>query len=261
MPRIIHFTFALAVILFTLAANVQAQTPSIEVTTDAGRAQFSAQGQAEAIHVEVFSPSGELVFMSDSVNSGQAVEWQMQNDKGERVPDGVYSATITLTDFSGKRRKRIEQITVSSGTPEKPAAADPLITNAVAPINCEGTTGQLAKFTGNNSIGNSVITESSNKVGVNITPTATLQANGSQPAPSATNGTAASVLLQTSVGKGGNTTGTTGQTAGAGASISLVVGNGGNSLYRPVLRGRVRASLSFAEQASSDGVPTSGADG
>jgi hypothetical protein len=234
MLRIRYFTLTLAIIFLAVGANAQAQEPSIEVTTEAARAQFSVQGQAQAMHVEIFSPSGELVFESDSANNGQVVQWEMRNDKGERVPDGVYLATITVTDLSGKRRKRIEQISVgsgaSSGTQEKQtaAAAAPAAPNAVTPIVGEGTADKLSKFTGPNSIGDSIVTESGNMVGVNITPTATLQANGLQPAPSAANGTAASVLLQTSGGKGGDTTGTN-NLAGAGAGISLVAGNGGDA--------------------------------
>jgi hypothetical protein len=228
-----NLALTLALIFFGLATAASAQTPSIEVTTDNDRAQFAVQGQAQAVHVEVFSPAGELVFEADSA-AGQTVQWQMINDRGERVADGVYLATITVTDFLGKRRKRIEQIVVGSETPEKQTqdkqtlAAEASSPYAVGPINGQGTPGRLAKFTGVNAIGNSVMTESTSKVGVNIVPTATLQVNGLQPAPLATNGTPASVLLQTIGGKGGNTTGTSGQSAGAGASISLVAGNGGD---------------------------------
>jgi hypothetical protein len=225
-----NLALALTLILFAFAIT-QAQTPSIEVTTDNDGAQFAVQGQAQTVHVEVFSPAGELVFETDST-AGQSVQWQMINDKGERVADGVYLATITVTDFSGTRRKRIEQIVVSSETQEKQTlAAEASSPYAVGPISGQGTTGRLSKFTGVNAIGNSVVTESVNKVGVNITPTATLQVNGLQPAAVAANGTAAATLLQTSGGKGGNTTGTASgvQVAGVGASISLVAGNGGDA--------------------------------
>ena len=89
------------VLTFVCACTSMAQEqtpPAIEVTTENERAQFSTQGQVRAVHVEIFSPSGELVFESDSL-SGQAVEWQMRNDRGERVADGVYLATITVTDY------------------------------------------------------------------------------------------------------------------------------------------------------------------
>lgn len=216
-----RLVFTTTLVLFSaLLVNVQAQTPTIEVTTDNDRAQFAVQGQAQTVHVEVFSPAGELVFETDSA-AGQAAEWRMVDDKGERVADGVYVATITVTDFSGKRRKRIEQIIVNSETRQKEVlSANASITPAVVgPISGQGTTGKIAKFTSANAIGDSVITENANKVGVNISPTATLQLNAAQPAPLAANGTAATTLLQTSGGKGGNTTGTTGQVAGAGASI------------------------------------------
>jgi hypothetical protein len=55
-----------------------------------------------------------------------------------------------------------------------------------------------------------------------------LQVNGLQPAALAINGANATTLLQTSGGKGGNTTGA-GKKGGVGASILLAAGNGGNA--------------------------------
>jgi hypothetical protein len=176
------------------------------------------------VHVEVFSPSGELVFETND-SDGQSVRWGMTNQKGERVADGVYLATITVVDSAGKRRKRIEQVTVSSQQYEAQAAPNPE-PNASG----TGTTGRITKWTNGAAgvLGNSVIAEGAGgKIGVNVVPTATLQVNGLQPAPLANNGTHAPALLQTSGGKGGNTT-AAGRVAGAGASISLVAGNGGD---------------------------------
>lgn len=112
-----------------------------------------------------------------------------------------------------------------------PANAPNPTPQAPATLTGEGTTGKVAKFTGTHQLGNSVIAESAGKVGVGTTaaPTATLQVNGPQPAPDPADGTEAIPLLETTGGKGGNTT-TAGQVAGRGAAVILRAGNGGNAV-------------------------------
>ena len=229
MPRIKQFAFAIALTFSALLLSAQAQTPGIEVVADHYQAQFSVHGEAREMRVEIFSPSGEMVFDSGAV-TGQGVAWNMQTVEGQRVADGVYLATISIRETSGKIRKRIEQITVRSERQQESALAQ--APNAVeATITGDGTSGTIAKFTGASTIGDSVITENANKIGISTTgaPTAKLHINGGQPATSANTGANATNLLQTSGGKGGNTTGS-GKTAGKGASISLLAGNGGNAV-------------------------------
>ena len=56
--------------------------------------------------------------------------------------------------------------------------------DAVGTITGQGTTGKIAKFTGTNSIGNSIITESSSKIGIGIaTPSSKLTVQGSATNP------------------------------------------------------------------------------
>ena len=219
--------------LFALFMSAQAQTPSIEVMTDSHQARFAAQGDAHEMRVEVYAPSGEMVFDSGTV-TGQIVEWRMQNQKGEPVSDGLYLATFSTKSSTGQRRKRIEQIVVSrepqtSHQPLAPSAPEAAITGTGTGT---ATSGTIARFTGASTIGNSVIVQSATKnIGIGTTTplTAKLQVNGVQPANSANNGAAATTLLQTTGGKGGNTTVGGGKVAGAGASISLVAGNGGDA--------------------------------
>jgi hypothetical protein len=230
MTAVKRFSLALSFTLFVFVLTVPAQTPSIEVSTDNDAAEFSAQGDTRKVHVEVYAPAGELVFETADAD-GQAIRWGMTNQKGARVADGVYLATITVVDSLGKKRKRIEQIAVSSERQQPAAAAASTVPSPDAPVTTtvNGTAGRLAKFTNASTIGNSVVAEGAGgKVGVNVSPTATLQVNGLQPAPLANTGAHAPVLLQTSGGKGGNTT-ASGKAAGAGASISLVAGNGGDA--------------------------------
>jgi len=232
MPTIKPFAFALLLALTaSLLATAGAQTPTIStvnLSAERDRVIVSAQGEIAELRLEVINPAGEIVFDSGPV-SAASLEWPMRDSQGARVADGVYLCTISYRNSAGKLRKRIEQVTVTA----EPQIAEARESAPLAPttITGSGTAGQLSKFTSSSTIGNSVVTESAGKIGVGTAaPTATLHVNnGVQPAASATNGTSAPTLLQTAGGKGGNTTGTTGQVAGAGASISLLAGNGGDA--------------------------------
>jgi hypothetical protein len=100
-----------------------------------------------------------------------------------------------------------------------------------ATITGSGTNGKIAKFTGAATIGNSIITEASGKIGIGTpgAPTARLHINGDQPADTAGDGTIASSLLRTSGGKGGKTT-ASGKRGGTGASLLLMAVNGGDAV-------------------------------
>ncbi|PYK96684.1 MAG: hypothetical protein DME32_17240, partial [Verrucomicrobia bacterium] len=58
--------------------------------------------------------------------------------------------------------------TPEENTSAQVASAETVQIQAVGTITGQGTTGKIAKFTGTNSIGNSIMTESSNKIGVGI---------------------------------------------------------------------------------------------
>ncbi|HWT03396.1 MAG TPA: tail fiber domain-containing protein [Pyrinomonadaceae bacterium] len=106
---------------------------------------------------------------------------------------------------------------------DAPAPVEP------AAVTASGTAGKVAKFSGPSSLTNSIMTESGGKIGVNsASPAAVLHVTGPQPAPAAANGTNAAPALHVFGGKGGNTTGS-GTTAGHGADINLIAGQGGNA--------------------------------
>lgn len=221
-----HLALALAA-LCALSLNARAQTPSIEVSSDNFEAQFAVGGHARQVRVEIFSPSGELVFEADDA-VGQSIRWPMTTAAGERVADGVYIAAITVTDPAGKRRKRVEQLTVSNTTANAPAPGP----QPDGPVNGSGIAGKIAKWSSSIDLTNSIITESVGKIGVNVSPTATLHVNNSTaPSPVAANGTNATPLLQVSGGVGGETTGVNNHKGGTGASINLTAGKGGNAPF------------------------------
>lgn len=239
MASIKNLIYVLFLILSTaLFCNVQAQIPA--VADDTNVVSFTPQSDVQQMSVEIRNAAGESVFSSGMV-SGQSVEWNEQDEQGNAVAPGVYLATITTIDNEGKSRRRTEQIIVSAKEAATAEMSNSSLTEPQTPTAVEATitgqgtgtatSGNIARFTGASSIGNSVVSQSAtNKIGINTaTPTATLQINQAQPPPVAVNGTKAGTLLQTSGGTGGNTTGTGGKTAGAGASIALTAGNGGTA--------------------------------
>lgn len=187
--------FAFGLLLTIPVQTARAQTAVLEVNVEGEQAQFVARGQLSSVSVEVYAPSGELVFQSAPASAGQAVTWDMRNEAGERVADGVYIATVSMHLDSGKLRKRIEQVTVNhesgksaSGQAGVAQSADAPTTAGVGPINGQGTSGKLAKFSAMTEIGDSVVTEFANRIGVNTTtPTAALHVQGLQPASQAAN--------------------------------------------------------------------------
>ena len=207
----------------------QAQTPpaaSVNFTSDHERVLVAPQGDVTELHLIITNAAGQVVFDSGTV-AAQPLEWNMTDAQGTRVADGVYLCAISYRDSSGKLRKRVEQVTVA------PQAQTTVESSASAPtpatITGGGTINRLPKFTGTYTIGDSIVTESFGEIGINTTgPTAVLHVNESQPASSTGNGVVAPLLLQTSGGKGGNTTGS-GTSAGSGASVAIFAGNGGDA--------------------------------
>ena len=72
----------------------------------------------------------------------------------------------------------------AENTNTQAATVEAVQIEAVGTITGQGTTGKIAKFTGTNSIGNSIITESSSKIGIGIaTPSSKLTVQGSATNP------------------------------------------------------------------------------
>ncbi len=94
------------------------------------------------------------------------------------------------------------------------------------------TTNSSTAFQVKNTAGSNVLTVDTTDKRVIIgagTPSATLTVNSSSPNDSGSDGTDADPVLNVLGAKGGNTVGGTGQIGGAGSSISLQAGNGGDA--------------------------------
>jgi hypothetical protein len=174
MPRIRHVASALAAMFFLLGVSARAQTPSVStvnLSPDADKVRISAVGDVLDMSVAVSDEAGDMVFESGPV-TGSTLDWTMSGAQGARVPAGVYTMTVAYRTASGKLRRRVEQVfvaeMVTTGDAQGQSSASPSPT-AVGTIAGEGAANRVAKFTGANSIGNSIITEAGGRVGLGIT--------------------------------------------------------------------------------------------
>ena len=216
-------------------AAAQSQSCSPCVSTERDHLAVAPPPAAIQFRVEVFSPGGTPVFDSGFLN-GQTIRWDLRDSRAQPVPDGVYVVLLSTTNAEGKVRKTIEQVIVSRRLVQQLLKAPIAKLQSVGddqPIpaalhQSTGTPGKISKWIASDTLGDSIITEDANKIGIaNQMPTATLHVDSAQPSP-AGSGTDAATLLQTSGGRGGDAT-TAGATAGRGADISLLAGNGGDA--------------------------------
>lgn len=172
----------------------------------------------------------------------------------------VVALSLACTLLCSAQEQAKESATNASTTDSASTANASSSSQEVGPIIGEGDAGRITKFTGPYSIGNSIITENGKRVAVNFnTPIATLQVHAPVMLRVPGDGTNAAPLFQTSGGKGGNTSGLAAgtQQAGAGASILLMAGQGGDAPAGSV-RGH---GGSITLQPGSTGNPLNGSAG
>lgn len=201
----------------SLAPQTAAEAPAMTVVAHDGKA-----GQ-------VTSVSGPLTLRTGDFFSGKETERLRITEDG-RVGVGTKDPQAAL-DVAGMIRARggIRFDDGSTMTSAETSKATSLAVTPSASAEGEGTRGKIVRWMTSSVIGNSIMAEANNGVGVNTLPSASLHVNGVQPEPLTSAGTSAPLLLKTTGGKGGNTTGTTGQIAGAGAGIYLIAGDGGDA--------------------------------
>ena len=120
-PR--HFGTVLCALCFVLnTALAQAQpttgsqppAPSVTATATPDRVHFAASGAVTHLHLEVFTTSQEQVYDSGVV-AGGTLDWHLSDQHGQRVADGAYPYTMTVTDAAKESRPQRGTITVQGG--------------------------------------------------------------------------------------------------------------------------------------------------
>jgi hypothetical protein len=90
-----------------------ATTPVTASVVDGGL-RFAAPGKSAKMRVEIYAPSGELVFDS-GMRKGGELHWKLQDQQGQAVADGSYRARVTSEGEGGKVRHQEGTVKVEYG--------------------------------------------------------------------------------------------------------------------------------------------------
>jgi hypothetical protein len=227
MTLIKRLSFSLALTLFAVVAHAQTpQLSSVNLTAEPGRVRASKQGEVLGLRMEVVDEAGDTVF-EGAGEAGEHLDWNMCDSSGARVAPGTYTVTVSYTTAAGKSRKRIEQVLVTEEVTSQSGTEKTEMQAASAPqpnIAGTGAAGRLAKWVDNaGKLGNSVVTESANKIGINGVPTHALTINGG---PNWTSSTWLGSIALPNIGAIGWASNSAGQRRGIGQA------NGGLFFFR-----------------------------
>ena len=103
MKRRILCSLILSLVMVMQSQITLAQTPSINTTVYADKTRFESQEENTEFRVEVFNSSGQKMFDSGFV-AGQTLDWNMLDQQGEPVADGVYDYVVTVKNRHGEER-------------------------------------------------------------------------------------------------------------------------------------------------------------
>jgi hypothetical protein len=179
-------------------------------------------------------------------------EIPMNNSKNYTIVPGLILISLWLAVLTS-----IGQISDGRTSVESTAISiEAIEPQAVGTITGQGTTGKIAKFTGANSIGNSIITESSSKIGIGIaTPSSKLTVQGSATNPMILgNNTGSGAGVQGMSSGGFGVIGKSGRTGVQGISTGSV-GNGvwGSSTFDTGVFGSTSTGKGVSGNATGSG--------
>lgn len=95
--------------------SVMAQSPQsgttiskeVAIMIEPQQVRFTTQKAIEEMRLQVFDPSGELIFDSGVVNQAE-IDWPFQNGNGEAVKSGLYAYTLS-TKESGQEAAQVRR--------------------------------------------------------------------------------------------------------------------------------------------------------
>jgi hypothetical protein len=89
-------------------SSTPAPSPIVIVTAGNQNVRYASLGEVHQTRLQVFSTDGTQVFDSD-YHLGNLIEWQLQDQQGQRLSAGSYLFLVTIKDFS-------ERLTQKYGT-------------------------------------------------------------------------------------------------------------------------------------------------
>ena len=98
----------LTLILLAVAISLSILSPSASaiergenhrITLTHNRMHFQASHAFPSMAVEVFSLSGERIFLG--ISEGNGIMWDLRDQRGRKVPNGLYFYRLVSVDYGG----------------------------------------------------------------------------------------------------------------------------------------------------------------
>ncbi len=94
--------------------NVLAYTPWVTASATAERVRLAASAEVYRMRLEVFAASSEKLFDSD-FRFGNVLDWQAQDQQGQRLADGIYRCLVTARDLREQTHQRQGLLLMQAG--------------------------------------------------------------------------------------------------------------------------------------------------
>ncbi len=91
--------------------GIWSEKPPVTVTATKDQVRLTALALTQQIRLEVLSQTGEPLYDSD-YRPGNRLEWQMRDQQGAELRDGIYGCIVTVEDLNGQisHRRGILQV-------------------------------------------------------------------------------------------------------------------------------------------------------
>src|SRR5262245_24985231 len=95
-------------------ANVRSPIPWVTATATNELVRLAAPAEVYEMRLEVFTDSGKKVFDSD-FQSGNLIDWLLQDQQGQRLADGSYRCVVTVKDLAGRLIQKFGELKLQAG--------------------------------------------------------------------------------------------------------------------------------------------------
>jgi hypothetical protein len=116
-------TLSLLLVLWAAAVNSAQQradvpsstpAPATTISTSDRGVRFASLGGVKQMRLEVFGEGGDSLYNS-GFQAGNMRDWNLEDSRGQRLPDGSYLCVVTVRDLSGRLSVKQGSVQVHGG--------------------------------------------------------------------------------------------------------------------------------------------------
>jgi hypothetical protein len=96
------------------STTAQSPVPIVTATASNERVRYASLGEVHQSRLQIFSANGAQVYDS-GLRLGNLIDWKLQNQQGQTLPDGSYLSLLTVTNFSGRLTQKYGTTVLEEG--------------------------------------------------------------------------------------------------------------------------------------------------